>query len=231
MLIKRFDFEKLTRENINGKRYYITPAGEKLASVTTILSHTKTAETKKALNNWKNRIGHRKAQDITTEAAGRGTRMHSFLESYILNDKLEEAGSNIYSQQSRSMAQIIIENGLKHVDEFYGSEVYLYNNPYYGGTTDSVATYKGKLTILDFKQSNKPKKKEWIEDYFCQLCAYIECINVKFKENIKNGVVMMCSADYQYQQFEVDESNFSYYSDMWWSKVEQYYQMLVEEEN
>jgi len=122
----KFNYVKINKETINGSRKYATPDGEKLPSVTTILDATKSEESKKALMEWRNRVGHKRAQEITTEAAGRGTRMHKFIEDYIKEGSLKDPGSNPYSVQSHTMAKSIIEQGLCKVNEAWGVEVPLY---------------------------------------------------------------------------------------------------------
>ena len=117
-LTHKFQYTHLTKVNENGSRRYVTPDGFKVPSVTTILEATKSEESKKALDNWRNRVGHEKAKQITTEAAGRGTRMHKWIENYINNDLIGDPGSNPYSQQSHKMALRIIEEGLVNCNEF-----------------------------------------------------------------------------------------------------------------
>ena len=168
MITQRYQYAPLTRESINGQRLYATPDGKRLPSVTTILDKTKPAEKRLALENWKRRVGHEKAQQITTEAANRGTRMHTYLEHYVINGVHKDRGTNPFSWPSHAMAETVIQQGLAQVDEFWGTEVPLYFPSIYAGTTDCVGIHQGQEAILDFKQTNKPKKREWIEDYFLQ---------------------------------------------------------------
>jgi len=223
MLISKFEYHTLKRESVNGKRLYATPDGLKLPSVTTILDKTKPKEKIEALANWRKRVGHEKAQQITTEAANRGTRMHTYLERYILNGVHEEKTSNPYSWQSHDMAQIVINEGLDKVDEYWGVEVPLYFPEVYAGTTDCVGLYEGKSAIMDFKQTNKPKKTEWIEDYFLQLCAYGEAHNEVYGTDITRGVILMCSKDCEYQEWVLEGQDWEKYRDLWWRRVEEYY--------
>jgi hypothetical protein len=123
MIISRYNYAPINRETVDGKRHYCLPDGSKVPSVTTILDRTAPAEKKQALQNWRNRVGAVKAQEITTEAAGRGTRMHKWLENYVKNNSIDEPGSNPYSLQSHGMAKIIISEGLSNVSEFWGVEV------------------------------------------------------------------------------------------------------------
>ena len=219
----KFPYKTLLRENIDGSRKYATPDGEKLPSVTTILDATKSEESKQALQNWRNRVGHKKAQEITTEAAGRGTRMHKWIEDYIKTGVLGAPGSNPYSQQSHRMAESIIKQGLVNCSEFWGTEVSLYFPKIYAGTTDLVGIHDGQEAIMDHKQTNKLKKREWIDDYFIQLAAYAAAHNEVYGTNIHKGVIFMCSADNIYQEFIVEGSEFDHWTDRWFKRVEEYY--------
>lgn len=204
---------------ITKKRVYRTPDGESLPSVTTILSATKDMT---ALNEWRKRIGEEKANQITREAAGVGTAMHANLERFIAGLQ-RQPGNNPVHVQANKMADIIIENGLKDVDEVWAMEQSLYFPGLYSGTTDLVAVYKGNLSVCDYKQTNKPKKEEWVEDYKMQLVAYILAHNEVYSTDIKEGHVFMCSRDLQYQQFDLWPDEFSKYQDLWLDKVEEYY--------
>ena len=217
----------MSRVEIDGKRRYATPDGEKLPSVTTILDATKSEESKKALQEWRKRVGVQKAQEITTEAAGRGTRMHKWLEDYIKTGKINEPGSNPYSQQSHKMAQSIISQGLVKCNEYWGTEVPLYYPKIYAGTTDLVGIHDGDEAIMDHKQTNKPKKREWIEDYFVQLAAYANAHNEVHGTKIRKGVIFMCSADNLYQEFILEGSDFDKYTDIWFGRVEKYYMQFL----
>jgi genome maintenance exonuclease 1 len=235
-ITNRFEYQKLNKVNIDGKRRYVTPDGFKVPSVTTILDATKTEESKQALENWRKRIGHAKAQEITTEAAGRGTRMHKWIENYVKEDAAGNPGSNPYSQQSHLMATQIIENGLSKCDEFWGTEVSLYFPEVYAGTTDLCGVHQGSEAIMDHKQSNKPKKREWIEDYFIQLAAYATAHNETYNTKIRKGVIFMCVkpelvdgvwAKPQYLEFIIEGKEFDTYANKWWDKVSQYYTQFL----
>jgi hypothetical protein len=234
LIIPKYNYAPISRESVEGKRLYLCPDGSKVPSVTTILDKTKSAEKIAALQNWKKAVGEEKAQQIVTEAANRGTRMHKFLEDYLLDGELKSAGTNPYSKISHAMAEQVITHGLKYVDEFWGSEVALYYPELYAGTTDCLGVWKGKEAILDFKQTNKPKKREWIEDYFHQLAAYANAHNKMYDTNIRTGVILMCAQPKtnakleiieapQYQEFVVELDEFDKYSNEWWDKVEQFY--------
>jgi genome maintenance exonuclease 1 len=231
-ITNKFPYQQLNKVNIDGSRRYITPDGFKVPSVTTILDATKSEESKQALENWRKRVGHKKAQEITTEAAGRGTRMHKWIEDFIREDKRGEPGSNPYSQQSHLMATQIIEQGLTKCDEFWGTEVSLYFPEVYAGTTDLCGIHDGDEAIMDHKQSNKVKKREWIDDYFVQTCAYALAHNEVYNTKIRKGVIFMCVKPElvaglltkpEYLEFIVEGNEFDKYTDMWYKRLEQYY--------
>lgn len=235
LLQPKFQYKKLTRDETSGKRLYATPDGDKVPSVTTILDKTKPEESRIALANWRRAVGEQKAQQITTEAASRGTRMHKYLEDYINGEVLKEFVSNPYAQQSLVMAKKVIAEGMVHVDEVWGSEVPLYFPELYAGTTDCVGIHKGEQSILDFKQTNKPKKLEYIDDYFIQLTAYALAHNEVHKTNIRKGVILMCVkpeeitsgtwAEPQYQEFILEPKDFDYWTERWCSRVSEYYRL------
>lgn len=232
----KFIYQSLERKTENGSRRYATPDGEKLPSVTTILDATKPVERVKSLMEWKRRVGKEKAQQITTEAANRGTKMHTFLESYIKEGTVTSKPQNPFHHASWVMADRVINDGLRHCNEFWGIEVPLYFPKIYAGTTDCVGIHANQPSIIDFKQTNKPKRREWIEDYFLQLCAYAAAHNEIHQTNIRRGVVMMCvkpevdargiiTSEPQYQEFILEGEEFDKYDQMWWRRVEQYYLM------
>ena len=223
LLKPKFTYLKLTRDESTGKRLYATPTGHKVPSVTTILDKTKPAESRIALANWRKAVGEAKAQAITTEAANRGTRMHKFLEDWIAGIPLNESITNPFAQQSQKMAKIVIAEGMKNVSEVWGSEVPLYFPELYAGTTDCVGIHSGDEAILDFKQTNKPKKREHIDDYFIQLTAYALAHNEVHGTNIRKGVILMCSKDFEYQEFILEPTDFDYWTERWLKRVEEYY--------
>jgi len=224
MLTSPYNYTPISREAVDGKRHYCLPDGSKVPSVTTILDKTKSEESKQALQNWRRAVGEKKAQEITTEAANRGTRMHKWLETYVKEGDMGLPGSNPYSKQSHSMANIIVFEGLgKHVTEYWGVEVPVYYSGLYAGTTDCVGLWKGNPAILDFKQTNKPKKREWIGDYFLQLAAYALAHNNTHGTDIKTGVILMCSANNEYQEFVIEGNEFEFYTNEWLARVESYY--------
>lgn len=233
MITQRYNYMPLDRETIDGKRHYCLPDGSKVPSVTTILDKTKSQESRDALANWRKAVGEKKAQEITTEAANRGTRMHTYLEQYVLTSEFKSLPSNPFAQPSWFMAAQVILNGLQHVDEFWGTEVPLYYSGLYAGTTDLLGTWKGQPAILDFKQSNKVKKREYIGDYFLQLAAYAAAHNEMHGTTIDTGVILMAvqpkllaDGTYstpEYLEFVIEGDEFAYWAGEWMKRVELYY--------
>jgi genome maintenance exonuclease 1 len=225
LLKQKYTYQSLSRDESSGKRLYATPDGFRVPSVTTILDKTKPAEAREALARWKKAVGEKKAQEIVTEAAGRGTRMHKYLEDYIKDGVLSDPGTNPFSQQSHQMAKLVVDTGFPKIQEVWGSEVPLYFPELYAGTTDCCGIHDGDESILDFKQTNKPKKLEWIGDYFLQLTAYALAHNEVHGTNIRKGVILMCSKDYEYQEFILEPKDFDYWTEEWCKRVEQYYKL------
>ena len=224
MIINKFNYTPISRETVDGKRHYCLPDGSRVPSVTTILDKTKPEEKRMALANWRKRVGAVAAQQITTEAAGRGTRMHKWLENYAKDGHMGMPGTNPFSIQSHAMANVVVFEGLaNNVNEFWGVEVPVYYSGLYAGTTDCIGLWKDKPAILDFKQTNKPKKREWIDDYFIQLAAYANAHNNTYGTDIETGVILMCSADNQYQEFVIEADEFAVWTPKWFDRVEQYY--------
>ena len=121
------------------------------------------------------------------------------------------------------MAQTIIHEGLSKCNEYWGVEVPLYFPKIYAGTTDLCGVHDGSDAIMDHKQSNKLKKREWIDDYFVQLAAYANAHNEVHSTKIRKGVIFMCTQDNIYQEFIVEGTEFDKYADLWWRRVEKYY--------
>ena len=233
MITNKFNYAPISRTTVEGKRHYALPGGDKVPSVTTILDRTKSEESKAALQQWRKNVGEARAQQIVTEAANRGTRMHAYLEQYALSDDLKELPNNPFAQPSWFMAAEIILKGLSNVDEFWGVEVPVYYSGLYAGTTDCVGVWKKKPAIIDFKQSNKVKKREYISDYFIQLAAYAQAHNATHGTDINTGVIMMAVqpkelpdgslATPEYLEFVIEGDEFAYWTEEWTKRVELYY--------
>jgi len=217
---KKFDYPPSIRSLINDQRHYDI-GQEKLPSVTTILQATQSEEKKAILAKWKQKVGENKAEHIKNEAANRGTIMHRIIEGYITGEG--HADLSDMGQAAGIMAQTIFKEGLKgSMEEVWGSEITLYYPGLYAGATDLVGIYEGRESIIDFKQSNKIKKREWIEDYFTQLAAYAMAHNYVYNTKIQSGVILMCTKDNYFQKFVVKDKEFQQYMWKWVSKVDQF---------
>lgn len=221
LLVEKFPYKNFKRTTIEGKRYYVGEDNNPVPSVTTILSATKDMT---ALNQWKKRVGQAEAQRIVTESANLGTVTHQHLENYITGEPRPTGGNLVY-QQAKQLSDIIIENGMKDINEVWGIEQHLCFPNLYAGTADMVCVYKGQPVIGDFKTSRKVKKREWIEDYFMQCAAYALAHNEVYGTDIQAGVIFIVSHSGEYQQFLVEKSEFNRYIDMWLDKVEQFYKI------
>jgi len=219
--VQKYPYGELSRVTKNHKRHYETPDGRAVPSVTTVLSATKDMT---HLNAWKKRVGAQEAQRIATESANIGTVMHRSLEKHVKGED-RKPGSNLIQQKAWTMANVIIDNGLTDVSEVWGSEVSLHYPELYAGTTDLVGVYKGAPAIMDFKQSRRLKKKEWVEDYFLQLVAYSEAHNIQYGTNINKGKIFICTQNNEYQTFEID--NYDHWVGQWYAKLEQYYKAIL----
>lgn len=218
----QYNYKPLDRVDSDNGRKYNTPTG-KLPSVTTILSATKSQESRQKLQQWKNRVGEVEAKKITTEAANVGTVMHGILEHWVLG-KEYDPGNNIVHRQAKMMAEKVKENISPHISEIWGSEVNLYYPDLYAGTADLVGMWKGNPAILDFKQTNKPKKREWIEDYFLQLSAYAMAHDALHDTNITQGAIFMCSREGEFQLFETNGVEFEFWKQEWTNRVSKFYE-------
>jgi len=219
-----YTYKKLDRQDGGGQgRVYVDDVGNKIPSVTTILSKTKDMT---HLIAWKKRIGEDKAKQITEESAGLGTTMHAHLEAYVLGEP-RPGGNNYGRLMAERMADTVIAEGLIDVDEVWGVESHLYYENLWAGTTDLVGMYMGRPAIMDFKTTIKPKKREWVEDYRLQLAAYAMAHNNIHSTNIDTTVVFMVSRECEFQKFVWSGHEFEESTMLWSQKVADYYERFV----
>ena len=213
----KYTYVRGTQAMEHGSRIYDFN-GMRMPSVTTILSKTKDQS---FLTAWKNKVGHENAERIKNVSSNRGTAMHKFLEKHIEDvgyDDLTTLG-----REAKAMANKIIEDGLSQVSEYYGSEVMLYYPDLYAGSTDLVCRHDGMETIVDFKQANRPKKEEWIEDYYIQIAAYAMAHDYVHGSNIQQGVIMVCTPDLYYQEFKCEGEKMRHYRHEFLKRLSQYH--------
>jgi len=221
---KLYKYPKSKREILKGDRHYDVN-DEKLPSVTTILQATQDAEKAESLQRWTQKVGEVEAERIKNVAAKRGTAMHSYLETYIQGGKVLDLRD--VGREASGMAETIIAKGFKDLEEIWGSEVTLFYPNLYAGATDLCGIYQGRESIIDFKQSNKPKREEWIKDYKLQMVAYAMAHNCVYNTDIDQGVILMCTPDNFFQKFTINGREFRELKWEWLGRVNQYYELLA----
>jgi len=214
----KYDYQKYTRQEEHGSRTY-NVGEKKIPSVTTILSATQSEEKKASLDRWRERVGYQEAQRITQQAATRGTEMHYVLENYI--DGKGYLNLSPEGAQARLMAHEIVQN-LEKLKVVWGNEVSLAYEDLWAGATDVVGLYDEQPTIIDFKQSNKPKREEYVEDYYYQIAAY-SLAHKKQYGPITQGLICVCTKDKLYQEFKMNESKLNEYEEKWLERVHNYH--------
>ena len=201
-------------DNDGLRRYPVN--GTNVLSVTTILSMTMPDEKAKGLKNWRKGIGEKEATRQTERASNVGTKMHDMLEQYVLYGTKPNG-----PYAPTMMARKMIQRGLNRIDTVIGVESQLYQEGLYAGTCDLIAYEDDKLKIIDYKNASYPRSEEEVEDYYLQLCAYAIAHDTMKDTNIRNGSIKLMTRHGQYQEFSLDESNFDYYCDKWFKRLEQ----------
>ena len=218
---KKFEYPKSIRSLINDQRHYEV-GNEKLPSVTTILAATESDEKREAIAKWKARVGEVEADRVKNTAATRGTAMHSYLEHHIAGQGLLDLTEQ--GVEAQKMAQMIIDKGFGDLNEIWGSECVLYYPDLYAGQTDLCGIYQERESIIDFKQSNKPKREEYIGDYYLQLAAYATAHDQIYGTNIEQGVILICTPDLFFQKFVINGARFRQVKWEWLNRVNQFYE-------
>ena len=223
-IVKKYVYPTSTRAKLDGLRHYTVDGEEQpLPSVTTVLGKTQPKEKQESLDRWRQRVGLREAQRVTRDAAIRGTAMHKYLEDLMRGQRsLDLTPLGI---EATKMAKIIVDRGLNDCSEIYGIEATLYYPGLYAGSVDLVAKYKDKVSIIDFKQTNKPKQREWIGDYFLQMAAYGMAHDAVYGTTIEQGIIMMCSKDGYYQQFMIEGDEFRQAKHNFLGRLDEFYSM------
>jgi len=198
--------------------------GARLPSVTTILGKTKNQD---FIRKWKAKVGETEAERIKNLSSKRGTSMHKFLENHILGTGYDDLTG--IGQEAKPMAEKIIEEGLLPVEEYYGSEVTLHYPGLYAGSTDLVCLHNGLETIVDFKQANRPKKLEWIDDYFLQIAAYCMAHDYVYGSKIQQGIIMVCTPDLYYQEFKFSGADLRSWKHKFLKRLDMFYELQHDE--
>ena len=189
----------IQHESRNGKRFYATPAGELYPSITSILGEF----SKASIQEWRKRVGETEANKISGKASRRGTRLHSVCERYIQNE------DEFLTGELPHIVELFktIEPFLDRIDNVHGVELGLYSDHFgVAGRTDLIAEFDGKLSVIDYKTSNRTKKKEWCESYFAQgsfyAIAYEELTQIPVSQ-----VVIVIAVDNDQPQLFVEKRN------------------------
>ena len=219
MLKNKFDYPALRRVQTKQGRQYVGEDQKPVPSVTTILSDT---GDKTALIAWRKRVGEAEANRVSKESAGLGTKVHDALEKHILGEQVT-FGNNMVSVMAKDMSEAMINEGFTNIDELWGVEVGLIAQGLYAGTSDAIGVYEGEDAIIDFKTAKKMKKREWIDDYFMQGCAYALAHNEMFDTDIKKVAILMVDRDSNFKDFVIEGEEFEKYCDIWSDRLADYY--------
>ena len=217
MITNKFNYPELKRINNDLGRFYIDPLNNHVPSVTTVLNNI--SDKKTSLDQWRNRVGDVEEDRVMKEATDIGSMVHLSLENY-----LNDIDDNIFTDDSlgnmaKKMSEKLISDALINISNVYGLEVHLVLDKLYAGTADCVGVIDGKDTIIDFKTSKRIKKKEWIDDYFLQGCAYANAHNVMFDTNISQVAILMVDRDLMYKKFIIKGAEFDHFTNIWKKKL------------
>jgi genome maintenance exonuclease 1 len=217
MINDKFKYPILERVDTDIGRHYLDSNNKAVPSVTTVLSGT--SKSKDGLIQWRNRVGEEEADRIIKQSTDIGTAVHEAIENY-LNGKswnnFEETHDQLLAQK---ISNKFIKDGLKGITDIWGLEVGLVLDNLYAGTADCVGEYEGIPTLIDFKTAKKIKKREWIEDYFLQGCAYANAHNVMFGTKIEQIVILMVDRNNIFQEFIVRPTEFNFLTRKWKNRL------------
>ena len=218
MLVKnKYEYPILERVDMEIGRHYLDSNNKPVPSVTTILSGT--SKSKDGLIQWRNRIGEEEAERIIKQSTDIGTAVHEAIENYLNGkswDNFEETHDQLLAQK---ISAKFIKDGLKGITDIWGLEVGLLLDNLYAGTADCVGEFEGIPTLIDFKTAKKIKKREWIEDYFLQGCAYANAHNVMFGTKIEQIVILMVDRNSIFQEFIVRPTEFNFLTRKWKNRL------------
>ena len=213
----RFKYPVLKRVDTDIGRHYLDSNNKPVPSVTTVLSGT--SKSKDALIQWRNRVGEEEAERITKQSTDIGTAVHEAIENY-LNGKSWDNFEDTHDQLlAKKISDKFIKDALKGITDIWGLEVGLVLDNLYAGTADCVGEYEGIPTLIDFKTAKKIKKREWIEDYFLQGCAYANAHNVMFGTKIEQIVILMVDRNIIFKEFVVRPTEFNFLTRKWKNRL------------
>ena len=209
----KYTYPSLERVDLEIGRHYLDSKNTPVPSVTTVLSAT--SKSKDGIAQWRNRVGEAEADRIVKQSTDIGSSVHDAIEKY-LKDELWDIFENTENELiAKKITHKFVNDGLKKITEIWGLEVGLVLDNLYAGTADCIGEYNSIPTLIDFKTAKKIKKREWIEDYFLQGCAYANAHNVMFGSDIQQIVILMVDRDLIFQEFIVRPSEFKILTNRW----------------
>ena len=213
MITNIYTYPELKRQESDEGRFYLDSKNHPVPSVTTILN--KTSNKKDSIQQWRNRVGEEEANRIIKQSTDIGTMVHEALELYLNEQEWRNFSDNQDGVLAERMTEKFIESGLNSITEVWGLEVGLILDGLYAGTADCVGKINGEPSLIDFKTARKMKKREWIEDYFLQCCAYANAHNVMFNTEINQIVILMIDRNLVFQEFIVKPTEFNILTKLW----------------
>ena len=211
--MNKYTYPILERVDTEIGRFYKDSKLNLVPSVTTVLSNT--SNKADGIADWRMKVGDEEANRIIKQSTDIGTSVHLAIENYLNNKNWDDFGSSYEEKISQEITKRFISDGLTKITEIWGLEVGLILDNLFAGTADCVGTYSGIPSLIDFKTAKKVKKREWIEDYFLQGCAYANAHNVMFNSNIKQIVILMVDRDLIFKEFIIQENEFKYFTEKW----------------
>ena len=212
-MINKFNYPLLERVDTEIGRHYLDSNNDPVPSVTTVLSGTSTS--KSGIDQWRQRVGDIEADRVIKQSTDIGTAVHEAIENYLNKHDWDNFGQDSDQLMAKNITNKFIADGLNGIDEVWGLEVGLILDKLYAGTADCVGIYNGVPTLIDFKTAKRIKKREWIEDYFLQGCAYANAHNVMFDTNIQQIVILMVDRDLLFKEFLVTSPEFNHLTTKW----------------
>ena len=213
MITNIYTYPELKRQESDEGRFYLDSKNNPVPSVTTVLN--KTSNKKDSIQQWRNRVGEEEANRIIKQSTDIGTMVHEALELYLNDQEWRNFSDNQDGVLAERMTEKFIESGLNSITEVWGLEVGLILDGLYAGTADCVGKINGEPSLIDFKTARKMKKREWIEDYFLQCCAYANAHNVMFSTEINQIVILMIDRNLVFQEFIVKPTEFNILTKLW----------------
>ena len=213
MITNKYVYPELKRLDKEVGRFYHDSNENSVPSVTTVLSNT--SDKSDSIEQWRKKVGETEANRITKQSTDIGSMVHEALENYLNEKKWDNFTNNQEGIIASKITEKFINSGLSSLTEVWGLEVGLILDGLYAGTADCTGKINDIPSIIDFKTARKMKKREWIEDYFLQGCAYANAHNVMFGTEINQVVILMVDRDLLFQEFIVKPAEFNVLTKIW----------------